>query len=123
MSEVDQERISGAIMELMPPDGSSIGNIKLLGILRQTWPDLDDADYFRIRDELVESGVLATGRGRGGSVMLAEPEKMERLELTAQEQPKDLADLAQAAGQKTSKKKVGKKKTRRKAGDDAEVLS
>jgi len=70
---VDQERISEAILERVSRDGSSIGNIKLLGILRETWPDLADEEYFRIRDELVAAGVLATGRGRGGSVMLAEP--------------------------------------------------
>ncbi|MCA1778085.1 MAG: hypothetical protein LC637_01505 [Xanthomonadaceae bacterium] len=33
MSKADQERISGAILELVPQDGSSIGNIKLLGVL------------------------------------------------------------------------------------------
>ena len=33
MSKVDQERISGAILELVPQDGSSIGNTKLLGVL------------------------------------------------------------------------------------------
>ena len=64
MSKADQERISGAILELVPQDGSSIGNIRLLGMLRQTWPDLDDEEYFRIRDALVASGVLATGRGQ-----------------------------------------------------------
>ena len=123
MSKADQERISGAILELVPQDGSSIGNIKLLGVLRETWPDLDDDEYFRVRDALVASGVLATGRGRGGSVMLANPEAREKLELSAQEQPKDLADLAHAAGKKKAKKKTGKKSARRKAGDDTDVLS
>ena len=123
MSKADQERISAAILELVPQDGSSIGNIKLLGVLRETWPGLEDEEYFRIRDALVASGVLATGRGRGGSVMLANPEAREKLELSAQEQPKDLADLAHAAGKKKAKKKTGKKSARRKAGDDTDVLS
>jgi adenine-specific DNA-methyltransferase len=123
MSNVDRERVSGVILESMPRDGSSIGNIKLLGILRKTWPELADEEYFSMRDELVESGVLQTGRGRGGSVMLAEPDGTEKLELAAQEQPKDLADLAHAGSKKKAGKKAGKKKTRRKAGDDAEVIS
>ena len=123
MSNVDRERISGVILESMPRDGSSIGNIKLLGILRKTWPELSDEEYFSVRDELVESGVLQTGRGRGGSVMLAEPDATEKLELAAQEQPKDLADLAHAGSKKKAGKKASKKKTRRKARDDAEVIS
>ena len=109
MSKADQERISGAILELVPRDGSSIGNIKLLGVLRETWPDLEDEEYFRIRDDLVAAGVLATGRGRGGSVMLANPEAREKLELSAQEQPKDLADLAHAAGKKKRRKRPAKR--------------
>jgi len=123
MSNPGDDELSKAILKLVPRDGASIGNIKLLGILRETWPDLADEYYFRIRDELVAAGVLATGRGRGGSLMLVAPEDAETLELTPQEQPKDLADLAHAAAKKKAKKKSGKKKTRRKAGDAAEVLS
>jgi len=124
MSESREELISRAILESVPTDGAAMGNIKLRGILRESWPDLSDDEYFEIRDALVESGVLATGGGRGGSVMLATPEEREKLELAAQEQPKDLADLAQTGSKKKAgKKKAGKKKTRRKGGDDAEVLS
>jgi len=94
MSKPGDDELSKAILQLVPPDGSSIGNIKLMGLLRETWPDLSDEAYFRARDALVSDGVLATGRGRGGSVMLAEPETAETLKLTSQEQPKDLADLA-----------------------------
>jgi adenine-specific DNA-methyltransferase len=123
MSKSHDEEVSRAILESAPADGSAIGNIKLLGILRETWPELTDEEYFRIRDELVASGALATGRGRGGSVLLAEPAQAEPLELAAQEQPKDLADLAHEAqrGKKVGKKKAGKK-ARRKA-DSADVLS
>ena len=61
MNKVDQERIAGAILESVPQDGSAIGNIKLLGVLRETWPDLEGEDYFRISADLVAAGVLATG--------------------------------------------------------------
>ena len=48
MSKADHEQISGAILGLVPQDGSLIGNIKLLGVLWETWPNLDDERYFWI---------------------------------------------------------------------------
>jgi hypothetical protein len=45
MSKSDKERISRAILKLVPLDGSSIGNIKLLGILRGTWPALEHENW------------------------------------------------------------------------------
>ena len=71
MSKADQERISGAILELVPQDGSSIGNTKLLGALRETWPDLEDEDYFRIWDALTAADLLATACGPGYRKRLA----------------------------------------------------
>lgn len=51
------------LFDLVPEDGSSIGN----GRLRR---DLDwkENKYWRVRDSLVEKGYLAVGFGRGGSV-------------------------------------------------------
>src|SRR5271165_2492709 len=56
----DQEK---ALLANVPEDGSSVGNVKLIRTL--AWPD---AQYWEVRDRLLEKGILTTGRGRGGSV-------------------------------------------------------
>ncbi|MCE8472313.1 site-specific DNA-methyltransferase, partial [Rhodovulum sulfidophilum] len=56
------------IMSLMPEDGSSIGNGAMIALLRETLPDLKDGTYARVRDTLVDEGLLGRGRGRGGSI-------------------------------------------------------
>lgn len=61
--------LTDLILSLTPPDGSSIGNGALMARLREHVPGLADDDYFAARDALVGDGLLALGRGRGGSVM------------------------------------------------------
>ncbi|WP_211234061.1 DUF4011 domain-containing anti-phage protein Hhe [Chitinilyticum litopenaei] len=66
-------KLKGWLLELVPKDGSSIGNKTLYAALKKqadvfTVP-CEEFDYWQIRDEMIASGVLATGRGRGGSVM------------------------------------------------------
>ena len=56
------------LLQLVPEDGSPIGNKQLR--TRLSW---EAADYFVVRDRLVESEVLSIGRGRGGSVYRVEP--------------------------------------------------
>lgn len=56
------------ILDLVPADGSTIGNQALIAELRNHQPDLDDAEYHATKDALVAEGLLAKGRGRGGSV-------------------------------------------------------
>jgi adenine-specific DNA-methyltransferase len=55
---------SQLLLSRVPLDGSAIGNMKLRELLG--W---DDDRYFASRESLVASGILITGRGRGGSVM------------------------------------------------------
>lgn len=55
-------------LEALTKLGGAAGNGKLRNALR--W---DEALYSAVRDELVAEGVVATGRGRGGSVTLASP--------------------------------------------------
>jgi adenine-specific DNA-methyltransferase len=57
---------SAALLRHVPADGSTIGNTKIRQILG--W---SEEQYFAVRDGLVAQGVLATGRGRGGAIMLA----------------------------------------------------
>jgi hypothetical protein len=56
----DQEK---ALLAHVPEDGSAVGNVKLIRTLG--W---QDAQYWELRDKLLEKGILTTGRGRGGSV-------------------------------------------------------
>ncbi|MGD0205917.1 MAG: hypothetical protein ABSB57_05740 [Dehalococcoidia bacterium] len=55
----DEDRL----LELVPADGSSVGNKSLREKLG--W---EPAHYFQVRDRLVERRVLSIGRGYGGSV-------------------------------------------------------
>jgi hypothetical protein len=59
------------ILQLVPDDGSSIGNQALITELREILPEIDDAEYHNAKDTLVAQGILTKGRGRGGSVKRA----------------------------------------------------
>ena len=63
------DSLTDLILSLTPEDGSSIGNGAMMALLRQRLPGLSDDDYVAARDALVDDGVLARGRGRGGSIM------------------------------------------------------
>lgn len=58
----------GRLVSLVPEDGSPIGNKRLRS--RLGW---DSAQYFDVRDPLVQAKILAIGRGRGGSVYRVTP--------------------------------------------------
>ena len=57
---------SQQLLSRVPADGSPIGNIKLRDLLG--W---DEDRYQAARQPLLDQGILATGRGRGGSVARA----------------------------------------------------
>nr|WP_299379574.1 site-specific DNA-methyltransferase [uncultured Halomonas sp.] len=59
------------VLSQVPDDGSTIGNTKLLRQLSNQGVKADRTDYDRVRDALVVEGVLGKGRGKGGSVYLA----------------------------------------------------
>ncbi|VVN86470.1 hypothetical protein PS689_01536 [Pseudomonas fluorescens] len=62
------------ILQLIPKDGSSIGNIKLQQQLTEAAAfSFSEKDYWLVRDALIGDGVLGKGQGRGGSVFLAQP--------------------------------------------------
>ncbi|AWM61558.1 site-specific DNA-methyltransferase [Stutzerimonas stutzeri] len=65
------------ILQLLPKDGSSIGNIKLQQQLTEAAAfSFSEEDYWRVRDTLIADGVLGKGQGRGGSVFLAQPSSL-----------------------------------------------
>lgn len=103
-------RLANLILAHTPEDGSSIGNGALIALLREQISDLTDEDYEAARDALVDEGVLAKGKGRGGSVYRAD---VADLELTQQE--------VQPAKKKAANKSTKKKKATKKSGEPVQV--
>lgn len=64
------DALKALILELVPEDGSTIGNQSLLAAIQKQMPDATEEGYWAARDALLEDGVLGKGRGRGGSVYL-----------------------------------------------------
>ena len=62
------DSIEALILRIVPSDGSTIGNGKVLEGLKRIMPRITEEDYWTVRDAMVESGVLGKGRGRGGAV-------------------------------------------------------
>lgn len=67
LSTEDITSLEGQLVDLVREWGGSAGNISLLREL--DWPD---DQYWAIRDRLVDSGVLSLGKGKGGSVRVAD---------------------------------------------------
>jgi len=103
------DTLAELILSLAPEDGSSIGNGAMFALLEDRVPRITHPDYAAARDELIDKGILARGRGRGGSIYRAD---VAELSLTEPVAP-------------TSKTASGKprKKSTRKSADPAEVLS
>lgn len=64
------EELETSLIDLVREWGGSAGNISLLRELE--WPD---DRYWSVRDRLVDSGVLSLGKGKGGSVRVADAEE------------------------------------------------
>ena len=64
----DQTILRDAILTSVPGDGSTIGNQSLLEQLRSQFPSLAEDMFWAVRDALIDEGLLAKGRGRGGAV-------------------------------------------------------
>ncbi|WP_031217575.1 site-specific DNA-methyltransferase [Halomonas sp. PBN3] len=128
MSKTDAQ-LRELILTLVPDDGSTLGNARLLKQLGEEGGEVEKSDYERVRDGLVKEGVLGKGRGRGGSVYrlslqpadseeapVAEPAAPD-LTLQMQEVPAELPLNQQQAKPKRATR------PRQKKPDQAEVLS
>lgn len=74
MAKRSTAEIRSAILDQVPQDGSGIGNAKLKDLVSERLGIyVAEADYFKARDALVVEGLMAKGRGRGGSVHLVAP--------------------------------------------------
>jgi len=94
-----QQQIKGLLFDLLPRDGSTVGNVTLLGNLRATAAThgltVDDVTYHAARDALVGAGRAVKGRGRGGSTARAPTPASDDVErpdfvLAAQDVPPEL---------------------------------
>jgi len=69
------------LLSLVPPVGETIGNGALRDQLREKiqdqGDDLNDQEYWLLRNALIEEGAIEQGRGRGGSVHRVEEEIVE----------------------------------------------
>lgn len=111
--------IRDLILASVPEDGSAIGNMALVALLRESVPGLTDGEYGAAKDELVDEGLLGKGRGRGGSVFLLGFEDDED-----EDGDDDFALTAQEpAAPSAPKAATGKKKLARKADGPVQVLS
>jgi adenine-specific DNA-methyltransferase len=63
------EHLTNALMDLIPEDGSGVGNIALRQQLgKKLGREIEEGEYAEARDALVSQGRLVKGQGRGGSV-------------------------------------------------------
>lgn len=68
-----EEELKKSLFELVPGDGSTIGNVTLSQKFKKTVKEkhaknINDSVYWDTRDLLIDEGQLSTGRGRGGAV-------------------------------------------------------
>ena len=61
-----------AILGLVPADGSTMGNGKLHQKLSDQLGEVAEEDFWRVRETLIQEGILCKGKGRGGSVFRTE---------------------------------------------------
>ena len=72
------QSLAETLLAIVPADGSAIGNQSLFQKLSEA-ADAEghrvaDADFEQLKEELIATGVLVKGKGRGGSVRRANPE-------------------------------------------------
>jgi hypothetical protein len=69
----ERKQLSRMLFDLVPTDGTSIGNGSLRDKLKEPAKktltlDLTDEAYWELRNELIAQGLIEKGRGYGGSV-------------------------------------------------------
>jgi hypothetical protein len=84
-----KDKLRDTLLGIIPADGSSIGNVSARRALLDADVGASDSDYWRVRNALIDEGVLRPGRGKGGSVS--------RVLATEQEQEQEKAAEAEVA--------------------------
>ena len=71
--EAVDEELGDLLLDVLPPDGSTIGNLSAREALsRAAERPISEAEYEAIRDRALALGLIRKGRGRGGAIGLAE---------------------------------------------------
>ncbi len=71
--EADEEELGDLLLEVLPGDGSTMGNLSAREALsRAAERQVSEEEYEALKERLFTLGVIRKGRGRGGAVGLAE---------------------------------------------------
>ena len=72
-TEASEEELGDLLLEVLPPDGGTLGNLSAREALsRAAARTISDEQYLAVRDRALALGLIVKGRGRGGSIALAE---------------------------------------------------
>ena len=74
---MDYNEIEKNIIDLIPKDGKPIGNKALLIELKKKLNNIQDDEFWKIRNDLISAGKLSKAKGKGGSVYLLETSQLE----------------------------------------------
>jgi hypothetical protein len=65
----EEKDLKNDLLDLVPKDGKLIGNVTLIErFTKNTKKSIDE--YWKVRNELINEGILGKGKGKGGSVYL-----------------------------------------------------
>lgn len=71
--EANGEDLGDLLLDVLPPDRSTMGNLSARKALsREAGREIQKDEYERIRDRAFDLGLIVKGGGRGGSVALEE---------------------------------------------------
>ncbi|MEI6829649.1 MAG: type I restriction-modification system subunit M N-terminal domain-containing protein [Synechococcaceae cyanobacterium ELA445] len=71
--ETEDEDLGDLLLEVLPGDGSTIGNLSAREALsRAAERDIAEDEYETVKERLLGLGLVRKGRGRGGAIALAE---------------------------------------------------
>ena len=126
------DAIRALILQLVPADGSPLGNLALAKAISERIPGVSEEAVRSVREELVAEGLLAKGKGRGGSVYLVSPltgdddnytdEAAEDDDAESEENEFELAVEEEGATPRP-RRNAGKNAKRRKSSSETQVLS
>jgi adenine-specific DNA-methyltransferase len=126
-----REAARARLLDLLPADGSAMGNQAMQRALRDAGIELSDGAYAELKNALVAERAIGKGRGRGGSIYRFTADEPNSagpdFELKPQSPPAELDFYADKTPDpkktKNSGKKTSGKRSRQTGADRHEVLS
>jgi len=77
--EGGDDDLGDLLLEVLPPDGSTIGNQSAREALsRAAERQISEEEYEEVKDKALTLGLLVKGRGRGGSIALEDDLRIKR---------------------------------------------